>query len=85
MNTIYKYPIEIVNTQTIKIKESAEILHVGLDPQGVPCIWAKVNTSFDDKDFKLCITGTGFLLHEGIKQHLGTFVQHSYVWHVFSL
>lgn len=48
MKTIYKYPIEIVDLQTIIINNCPtshpKIIKVGLDTDGNPCIWAIVDS-----------------------------------------
>ena len=84
MRTIYKYPIEITDEQTITMPECAEIIHVGLDPQGTPCIWAEVITERSLRPYDVIVAGTGHPLPAGARNnHVGSFVQGSFVWHVF--
>jgi len=40
--TIWKFPLEITDRQDIKMPGEPKILSVGLDPKGVPCLWALV-------------------------------------------
>ena len=82
MQAIYKYPIEITDEQLITLPEYSRPLHVGLDPQGVPCIWAKVDTITVKKmKLKVFVHGTGDPYVQG--DYLGSFVQSVFVWHVF--
>lgn len=73
----------IAPRQTISVRASAQFIHAGLDPQGLPCVWAKVNTKDVDifRDIILCGTGTDLLQHG---EHIGTFNQGLFVWHVFT-
>lgn len=83
MKTIYKYPIEITDYQEIEIPEGSSILHVGLDPNGVPCIWAEVNTSLKRTSIGIWIFGTGNPVNSDGKEHKGTFIDGFCVWHVY--
>lgn len=82
MNTIYKYPIEIVSIQTLELPVGAVIVHAGLDPQGTPCLWAKVDNKAPVEPRHIIVAGTGHCLTEYLL-HVGSFVQNDYVWHVF--
>jgi hypothetical protein len=84
MRVIYKYPI---NTSLLRQEINAainKIIHVGIDPTGVPCIWAEV----DNADYltKVAIyiipTGECAPLGPGIT-HIGSFIEGPYVWHVY--
>ena len=83
MNTIYKYPIVITDSQTLTLPSRSVVTHVGLDPQGTPCIWAKVDTDSPPELFEIIVAGTGHPLPDDIL-HLGSFVHlERLVWHVF--
>jgi hypothetical protein len=84
MKTIYKYPIEITDEQEIKPPQFAKPLHVGLDPQGQPCIWLEVDTENDPKTMRIYVIGTGNPLPEYTAFHAGSFVQSPFVWHVYT-
>jgi len=81
MRTIHKYPLAIVDEQIITTQRS-KWLHVGLDPQGTPCIWAEVDTRNESVRRSILIIGTGNPIPYGAK-HIGSFVQGSFVWHVY--
>ena len=84
MIKIYKYPIEITHVQTIEMPAWPQILHVGLDPKGIPCVWAKVDIGKDVEEFEIHIYGTGHPVSEESCNYLGSFNLRSFIWHVFS-
>lgn len=47
MKTIHKFPIQVGSdiTTIIKVPRFAELLDVGLDANGVPVAWVKLNTA----------------------------------------
>lgn len=83
MTTIFKYPIEIVDKQLILFPVGCKILHAGLDPHGLPCVWAVVNTEANLAPKTVHVVGTGFRLPPNASNHAGSFTQGPYVWHVF--
>jgi hypothetical protein len=83
MDTIYKYPIEITDEQTLSIPAAFDPLHVGLDPNGAPCLWCAVDSNRIKRDVKVAVVGTGNHLPQDVKRHVGSFVQGPFVWHVF--
>jgi len=83
MNTIYKYPIEITDIQEIEMPINAEVIHAGLDPQGTPCVWAKVRTDNKTDIFTFYIVGTGNSIPVMARRHVGSFNHGPFVWHVF--
>jgi len=84
MKTIYKYPLKITNVQQIEIPQGFNVLHVGLDPQDQPCIWAAVDTTKETQMAQIVVLGTGHNAN-GIEwmNHLGSFRQDCFMWHVF--
>jgi hypothetical protein len=83
MKTIYKYPIQITDEQDLEIPHGYP-LHVGLDPQGVPCIWFQVNTDHLKSKVKIHIIGTGNPIPDAAIFYIGSFVQSPFVWHVYT-
>lgn len=84
MKTIYKYPIEITDYQTIKIPINAKIIHTGLDPHGIPCLWAMVDlTNNQTQTITIYVVGTGNPIPNNVRQHIGSFNQGLFVWHIF--
>lgn len=85
MKAIWKYPIQITGIQVISAPKDAKPVHVGLDPQGTPCIWALGTPEEEKDDITILMFGTGHPIHPTIteKEHIGTIVQGAFVWHVF--
>lgn len=84
MITIYKYPIQIVDRQNIELPVSASILHAGLDPQGVSCLWCSLNTEDTNKNVvTIIIVGTGHELPPDAKHYIASFIDGAYVWHAW--
>lgn len=83
MITVYKYPIQITDKQYLTLPNGYHIVHVGLDPTGAPCIWALVDTERSLIQETVYVVGTGHLLPFRADRHLGSFVDGSFVWHVF--
>ncbi len=85
--SIWKFTLEITDHQIIQMPKDAELLHVGLDPQGTPCLWALVTPTNETQGRSIIIHGTGHPVLCVVTKHdnyIGTFVQGRFVWHVFS-
>lgn len=78
MRTIFKYP---VLQEPQWIPNGATILHAGLDPQDVPCVWAMVDSEAEKIRRDIRIIGTGWDTPENFI-HIGTFIAGPFVWHV---
>jgi hypothetical protein len=73
MRTIYKYPIEVVDEQIVKMPQFSKILTVQLQRNHV-CIWAEVETDEPIVDYELFIFGTGHEIPPYLKKrYIGTF------------
>lgn len=83
MNTVWKFPIEIIAVQGVMMPPRAEIIHAGLDPAGDPCVWARVNPTTEKVERSICVTGTGGPIPEGENRHVGSFTHGPFVWHVW--
>ena len=84
MTTIWKYELEITDRQEFKMPGIAEVLSAGLDPKGVPCVWAKVQPGSPELCVRLAIVGTGNPMVEATPwKFIGSFVHGPFVWHVF--
>ena len=82
MKTIYKYPI---NDDPIIIPNDSKIRHVGLDPQGVVCVWVELNTNSECKNMNLQfkITGTGQRMSEDWENYASSILQGAFMWHIY--
>lgn len=88
MLTVWKFPLEIVDQQTIHVPgRSFRPLSVQEDKSGNLCLWAAVRTELPPLPVDLYIRGTGHDLESipKLSVYLGTVVERSrpLVWHVF--
>jgi len=82
MATIHKF--EILSWDFVISAGSLQILSVGIDPKGVPCIWGRVNTEGKKALTYIKIFGTGDEIPTDVNLiFLGTVIHLGYVWHVF--
>ncbi len=83
MKTVWKFTIKIEDEQIVMMPPRAEIIHVGLDPSGQPCVWAKAERSRNPVERLLFLTGTGSDVPDAATRHLGSFNHGPFVWHVW--
>ena len=82
---IWKFALEVTDTQRVFMPHSAEILSAA-NQNGQVCIWAMVNPDHPQQERVIEIIGTGnpFAAGSGIKRKfIGTVVANPFVWHVF--
>jgi hypothetical protein len=82
MRLIYKYPLNLTDTQLIELPKGSECLTVEMQ-QGHPCLWAIVDRSQPNEFRTIFLVGTGHRVPEGFLQHLGTVQDAGFVWHFF--
>jgi hypothetical protein len=83
MKTIWKFPIKITDYQVLTVPINWEPIHVGLDPQGTPCIWAEVDSEKKTEPCNIYVYGTGHQADIDTQVHIGSLVQGPFVWHVY--
>lgn len=90
-DTIYKYPLEVTDVQTIRLPRHSEILTVQLQ-HGEPCLWAIVRPELPLEDRIIEIYGTGHPMREVTgprlkRVHINTFQMHggALVFHAFEI
>ena len=82
MKQIWKFPLETTDSQKIEMPVDAEILTVQLQ-NGVPCIWAIVNTDAPTNEYReILIFGTGHDV-ENQSEYIGTYQLGCLVFHAF--
>jgi hypothetical protein len=86
MDTIWKYPIEINDIQTISLPVGAEILCVQTQNDR-PYIWALVDSEAETESCQFLLCGTGERIPANLDhlEYIGTFQQMGglFVWHLF--
>jgi hypothetical protein len=81
--TIWKYPLELIDRQEIKVPAGAELLSVGTHEHRLT-LWAAVDPSRTSNAVRtIVIVGTDETMSEGILRFVGTAPLGSFVWHVF--
>ena len=86
MKQIWKYPIKPNEdgVMEIKVPLGAQPLHVGLDPQGTPCIWFLVDPINVGRPILVYCYMTGEDIPDiGDRYYVGTFNKGVLVWHIF--
>lgn len=83
MKKVYKYSLPITDRQTVMLPNGFQVVMVGLDPKGLPCLWAIVDPERTASPETVIIVGTGQPLPDNFVRHIGSFVDGRFVWHVF--
>lgn len=85
--TVYKYPLMITDRQSIAMPTGAEILSVGIDPQGNLCLWVLVDPTLGPlqmNPFIVHVIGTGNRIPDAhMLKFVGSVTMSPFVWHVF--
>ncbi len=87
MKKIFKYKVEVLEHQLIKMPKGAFILSAHRQGDDI-YIWAVVEIGLDDwEDVQIEVIGTGNAIvdrEDGVRKFLGTVLMpNGYVWHVF--
>lgn len=82
--TIWKFPLEVVDEQSVEMPAGASPLTVQVQ-KGEPCLWARVNPANERMQRRVFIHGTGHPLHADAMAYLATFqlLGGTFVGHVF--
>ena len=81
--TIWKFPLP-GHGISLTLGDFPKVVHVGPDPQGVPCVWVEHgHDSVHPTNLRLEIVGTGERVPRDMT-HVGTFIDGRFVWHVYA-
>lgn len=95
MKTIWKYPLQLRDVQTIKVPSLSnfeddhgliwgQVLHIG-QQDGIPTLWMMVDSERDPREIEIRIIGTGHECPNSLDyDYLGTTICEPFVWHIFS-
>lgn len=86
MRTIYKYPLQLTESQVLSLPSSAKPLSVQLQGDQL-CLWADVPPSgrfVVEKEVVISVVGTGHPIPPGAVNYLGTVQQGNFVWHIYA-
>lgn len=74
MKKVFKYPLSIVDLQTVTLPIGAKILCIKLQNEE-PCLWALVDPSLDEKEtVNIRCAGTGHPIDEEIEEYIDTVI-----------
>lgn len=86
MRAIRKFTLDLAQDMAVQMPHGARILSAALDPNGVPQLWAEVDTDAPVRPRRLSVHGTGEPL-EPVGAHIATFQVDvdgdPYVFHLF--
>jgi hypothetical protein len=84
MRTVYKYPLKLVETQTIEMPRQCAMLTVQIQA-GEICLWAEVVLDGKVEARTIRLVGTGNPMPEGTVYlaYIGTVQMLPYVWHIY--
>ena len=85
--TIWKFPLEVMDEQTVPMPDGAKVLSVGLDADGALCVWAVVDPDRPRVGKSFRIYGTGNPVPADLSEvgFLGTVLMPPFVWHVYGV
>ena len=83
--TIWKFPFHLEDEVELRMPQEARILHVGIDPAAPRlALWAAIDPKVPAVTRTIRVRGTGHPLGQADPgAHLGTVIQHGFVWHIF--
>ena len=79
---VWKFPIDIQNTQVVLMPAGAEIL-CSQTQGGVATLWAKVTPSGQPTRRLIEIFGTGHPMDDADREYIDTIQVGPLVWHIF--
>jgi hypothetical protein len=83
MKTIYKYPLTAVTR--VELPEGSKLLTVQLQ-QGIPTLWALIDTTRPPTTRTIVLAPTGHTLDENFNDYLATVqMPDGFVWHAFEV
>lgn len=84
MITIWKFPLDRSDLQSIGMPKGAEILTVQMQ-KGIPCLWAKVDSEAEFEYRNIIMHGTGHKCSPNLGKYIGSFQTHNenLIFHVF--
>jgi hypothetical protein len=82
VKVIWKYNIDLADTQVLRTKAGAKFLDVQIQNH-YPTIWVEVDTEAAPKDYVIEVFGTGNPMTLFYRKHIGTIQDGGFVWHVY--
>jgi hypothetical protein len=82
VRTIWKYPLLITDTQTLRLPKGYSVLTVQLQA-GALTLWADVQTEHPLEDVTFHVIGTGNSVPETYLTYIASVQMLPHVWHIF--
>lgn len=82
MKAVWKFPLEISDTQNVFMPPGAEILTAQMQADEL-CLWAVVTPGPMTERRTIEIVGTGNPMPEAERRYIATVQMGAFVWHVF--
>ena len=82
MQTIWKYPLQVAEAQTIAVPADSKVLHVALQADE-PCLWMLVDPKKRKRKCEVLCFGTGHEVDAVADDYIGTVQTGPLVWHFF--
>jgi hypothetical protein len=83
MDTIWKFPLEIIERQIVTMPLDAKPLTIQVQG-GTPTLWARVDDSQQKVQREVIMVGTGWPMKDrNAFDYLGTVQEGPFVWHYF--
>lgn len=87
MKTIWRFPLNLAEQMPVRMPLGTRILHAALNADGVPCLWAEVESEAPTHVRQMSSFGTGGWLPPDRGPHLATFLTDvdgdEYVFHLY--
>ena len=82
-NIIYKYQLELVEHQVIKVPNRRIILDIRIQDE-LYYVWSLVDNRLEDKDLSIYLRGTGTSDNMQDKRYITTLQDKHMMWHFFT-
>lgn len=82
MKTIHKFRFKIDDSFTIESKKIEKFLLVEMQSR-FPCLWVLVDLDSEPQAYHFRMFGTGQNIISENVEHIGSFQQGGFVWHLF--
>ena len=81
---IFKYYLQLTDTQTLQMPEGFEVLNVS-NEGGRIVFWAEADEEEELVDIDFYVVGTGNELEHPLRVYMGTVQMNGFVWHVYEI
>jgi hypothetical protein len=83
MRTVYKYPLNNIGENELKLHRGFQIIHAG-EQDGVVNLWVDSRTDNQKDDVTIVIYGTGHQMSEYAQEHIQSVqMSNGLVWHIY--